>query len=153
MFRRSSHSVWDCRYHLVWATKRRRKALREEHEREYCERLLRRAAEKYDVEVLAMEVDEDHVHAYVEIPPKMSVGKAVRVMKGLSAHYFFLKFPGVRKRLWGGSLWSPSYFVRTVGEGVTAETVRKYIEHHAERTALGPAQAELFAKAKTKRKV
>jgi len=104
------------------------------------------------VEVLALEVDVDHVHAYVEIPPKMSVGKAVRAMKSLSAHYLFLKFPGVHKRLWGGALWSPSYFVRTVGEGVTAETVKKYIERHAEKSALGPAQAELFAKVKPKAK-
>ncbi len=144
MFRRSSHAVFDCRYHLVWATKRRKRALREEHERRYCERLLRRVAEKYDMTVLAIEVDQDHVHLYVEIPPQQSVGSAVRKFKSLSARYLIRRFPYLRRYFWG-AVWSPSYFVRSVGEGVTAETVRRYIETHDERTELGSAQAELFA--------
>jgi hypothetical protein len=55
MFRRSSHSVWDCRYHLVWATKRRLRALKFEGERAYCEKLLQQVAEKYDMFVARYE--------------------------------------------------------------------------------------------------
>src|SRR5688500_16929184 len=130
MFRRSSHAVFDCRYHLIWATKRRKRALREPHEREYCEKLLRRVAGKYETSVLAIEVDEDHVHLYVEIPPQQSVGSAVRRFKSLSARYLVRRFPYLRKAFYGNAVWSPSYFVRTIGEGVTAETVRRYIETH-----------------------
>ena len=152
MFRRSSHAVFDCRYHLIWATKRRKRALRGPHEREYCERLLRRVAEKYDMAILAMEVDEDHVHLYVEIPPQRAVGSAVRAFKSLSARYLVRRFPYLRKYFYDGAVWSPSYFVRSIGQGVTAETVRKYIETHDAKAALGSAQAELFALAKAKRK-
>jgi putative transposase len=137
--------VWDCGYHLIWATKRRRRALTGEEERRYCERLLRRVAEKYDMFVAALEVDEDHVHLYVEIPPQLSVGKAVRLFKSLSARHMLRRFPNLRRHFWSGAMWSPSYFVRTVGEGVTAETVRRYITTHEERSELGPAQVELFA--------
>lgn len=149
MFRRSSHSVWDCRYHLVFSTKRRRRALRLLEERTYCEKLLRRAAEAYDMNVLVIEVDVDHVHMYMEIPPQLSVGKAVRILKSLSARYMFKKFPQLKRTFWSGEMWSPSYFVRSVGEGVTAETVRRYIEAHDDKAAGAESvQAELFPKAK-----
>ena len=144
MIRRSSHSVWDCGYHLIWATKRRRRALINEHERAYCERLLRRVAEKYDMFVIAITVDEDHVHINVEIPPQLSVGAAVRAFKSLSARHMLRRFPYLKRHFWSGAMWSPSYFVRTIGEGVTAETVRRYIETHEEKSELDPAQAELF---------
>lgn len=144
MFRRSSHAVFDCRYHVVWATKRRRRALRREEERVYCGKLLRRAAEKYDMTMLAMEIDKDHVHLYLEIPPQQSVGRAVGILKSLSARYLLRRYPDLRKFFYSGEVWSPSYFVRSIGEGVTAETVRRYIETHEERAELGSVQAELF---------
>ena len=144
MLRRSSHAVFDCRYHLIWATKRRKRALRNQPERTYCARLLRRVAEKYDMTMLGLEVDVDHVHLYVEIPPQQSVGSAVGKFKSLSARYMLQRFPYLRRFFWGGAMWSPSYFARTIGEGVTAEAVRRYIETHEERAELGSAQAELF---------
>ena len=152
MLRRSSHSVWDCRYHLVWATKRRRKALKFEGERAYCEKLLRRVAEKYDMFVAAIAVDEDHVHMYVEIPPQLSVGAAVRAFKSLSARYMLKRYPYLKRYFWAGPFWSPSYFVRSVGEGVTAETVRRYIKTHDEEGEPGPVQADLFPRRPPKRK-
>ena len=66
MLYRSSHSVFDCRYHLIWATKYRKRLLSNQHEREECERLLRRIGEEYGMEVYAAEVDTDHVHLYVQ---------------------------------------------------------------------------------------
>ena len=150
MLRRSSHAVYDCRYHVVWATKRRRRALRLPEERAYCERLLRRVAEKYDMEMLAVEVAEDHVHLYVEIPPQQSVGSAVGKFKSLSARFLIRRFPYLRSLVWS-AVWSPSYFARTIGEGVTAETVLKYIETHDEHAARVSAQAELFPKAAKRR--
>lgn len=146
-FHRSSHSVWDCRYHVVWSTKYRKRALRHPHEREECKKIMRRAAEEYGMVIPALEIDVDHVHVYVEIPPQRSVGRAVGILKSLSARHMFSRFPHLRKMLWGGPLWESSYFVRTVGDGVTAELVQEYIESH-ERRALEPAQAELFPKGK-----
>jgi len=151
MLRRSSHSVWDCLYHVVWATKRRRRALGGARERAYCARLLRRVAEVYDMYVEAVEVAVDHVHLCVAIPPQQSVGTAVRKMKSMSARYMFKRFPDLKRTMWTAELWSPSYFVRTVGDRVTADVIRRYIESHDDAAALG-VQAELFPSGKAKRR-
>ena len=104
------------------------------------------------MEIHAIEVDIDHVHIYLEIPPQLSVGKAVRVLKSLSARHMFAKFPYLKRTFWSAEMWSPSYFVRSVGEGVTAETVRRYIESHADKAAGAESvQAQLFPKVATKR--
>ena len=149
-FHRSSHSVWDCRYHIVWATKRRKKALTQLHEREYCETVLRRAAEEYGMRITVSEVDRDHVHLFIEIPPRMSVGRAVGALKSVSARMMFKRFAYLKQKFWSGQMWGASYFVRSVGEGVTAEMVRRYIESHEDKTDLGPGQAKLPLKAKPK---
>jgi len=143
MFRRSSHSVFDCRYHLIWTVKYRKRALLHEQERIECKKLLRRAAKEYGMEIEAVEVDVDHVHMYIQIPPQKSVGRGVGILKSLSARAMFKRFPYLKRKLWAGELWSDGYFARTVGEGVTGEMVKRYIESHEEQ-ALGPAQAELF---------
>jgi len=147
-FHRSSHAVWECKYHLVWSTKYRKKALISEYERDECKKVLRRAAEQFGMNMLSVEVDIDHIHLYIEIPPQRSVGSAVGVLKSVSAIHMFKKFPGLKKKLWAGNLWEASYFVRSVGEGVTADMVKKYIEHHAEH-AQTSVQVELFPKGKS----
>ena len=151
MLRRSSHSVWECLYHVVWATKRRRRALREAYQRDYCARLLRRVADVYDMYIEALEVDVDHVHVCIAIPPQQSVGSAVRKLKSMSARYMFKKFPDLKRGIWTEHLWSPSYYVKSVGDRVTADVIRLYIESHHERAALG-VQTELFQKGKVKRR-
>jgi putative transposase len=113
------------------------------HEREYCEQILRRAATEYGMSIQSLEVDEDHVHLYIEIPPQRSVGRGVGILKSVSARLMFKRFGYFRRKLWAGELWGDSYFVRTVGEGVTAAMVRRYIAVHAEK-GLEPAQGELF---------
>ena len=143
MFKRSSHAVFDCRYHLIWTVKYRKRALANNHEREECEKLLRRVAQEYGMEIDTIEVDADHVHLYIQIPPQRSVGRAVGILKSISARAMFKRFPYLKRKLWAGELWSASYFARSVGEGVTGALIKRYIEMHEEK-ALGPAQAELF---------
>ena len=142
-FRRSSHAVFECQYHVIWVTKYRKRVMTLPHEREYCEQVLRRAAAEYGMSILAVEVDEDHVHLYIEIPPQRSVGRGVGILKSVSARLMFKRFGYFRRKLWAGELWGDSYFARTVGEGVTAAIVRRYIDEHAEK-GLEPAQGELF---------
>lgn len=113
------------------------------HGREYCEQVLRRAAAEYGMNIESLEVDGDHVHLYIEIPPQRSVGRAVAILKSVSARLIFKRYSYFRRKLWAGELWGDSYFVRTVGEGVTAAMVRRYIAAHAEK-GLEPAQGELF---------
>jgi putative transposase len=145
MFTRSSHAVFECQYHLVWPVKYRRKALIHEQERVHCENILRRAAAEYGMKIGAVEVDIDHVHIFIDIPPQRSVGEAVRILKSLSAKSMFTRFPYLKKKFWSGQLWTAGYFVRTVGEGVTSRMIRRYIEQHADQ-ALGDEQGDLFPK-------
>jgi putative transposase len=77
--------------------------------------------------VISREIQADHIHLFVTIPPAIAVANAVKVLKGTTARWLFLKFPELKKRLWGGHLWSPSYYVGTAGN-VSAETIRRYIE-------------------------
>ena len=97
------------------------------------------------MEVYAAEVDEDHVHLYVQVPPQRSVGKAVGIFKSLSSRKVFHRFPYLKKKLWAGELWSGGYTAKSVGQAVTGRMVAKYLELH-EGKAHGPVQPELFTK-------
>jgi len=83
-----------------------------------------------DCEMGEMEIAKDHVHICTSIPPKYSVGDMVRVLKSVSAKEIFRRHPEVKKELWGGEFWEDGYFVRTVGDKVTSETIKKYIRYH-----------------------
>lgn len=77
--------------------------------------------------VIAKEIQADHIHLFLSIPPAQAVADAVKILKGVTARGLFQKFPALKKRLCGGHLWSPSYYVGTAGN-VSAETIRHYIE-------------------------
>jgi putative transposase len=77
--------------------------------------------------LISKEVQPDHIHLFVSIPPALAVADAVKVLKGTTARWLFQRFPALRKQLSGGHLWSPSYYVGTAGN-VSAETIRRYIE-------------------------
>jgi putative transposase len=111
---------------------------------------LRRAAVEYGMTVQALEVDVDHVHVFIEIPPQTSIGRATQILKSVSARMMFKRFTYLEQKLWAKKMWGASYFVRSVGEGVTAEMVKRYIMMHEEKTELGPIQAKLPLKAKPK---
>ena len=124
-----SHAVYDTRYHLVWAPKYRKWIL-EDKVRDSIKELFDEILAARDCEVLEMEIAEDHVHIFTSIPPKYSVGEMVRVLKSVSAKEIFLRHPEVKKELWGGEFWEDGYFVRTVGDKVTSDTIKKYIQYH-----------------------
>ena len=94
------------------------------------------------MEIYNIEVDVDHVHLQVQIPPQRSVGRAVGILKSVSARMMFKRFAYLKRKLWAGELWEDSYTAKTVGQGVTAEMVAQYIETHQAR-AFEPVQAEL----------
>jgi putative transposase len=90
---------------------------------------------QYGMDVLAVNVQPDHVHLFVSFPPALSIADAVKLLKGISARRLRLLCPALRKRTRSDRLWAPSYYVGTAGH-VSAETIRKYIEaqeaHHAQ---------------------
>jgi len=128
--RRTKHAVYDLKYHLVWIPKYRKHILDKEIS-DYLKDIFNKIAEEYEFKIDTMEVMEDHVHIFVEVPPKYSPAQVVQVMKSISAREIFSKFPDLRKQLWAGELWNDGYFVRSVGDKVTADIIRKYIEYQA----------------------
>ena len=134
--------MYDTRYHLVWAPKYRKwvlqGAIRERVRELFCE-----IAAHHGFEMEELEVDKDHVHRFLSFPPRYSISAVVGLRKVVSAKEIREDFPEVRKQLWGGEFWEDGYFVRTVGDKVTAEVIRKYIRFH-EAKKRGVDQLDLF---------
>ena len=124
----SAHAVYDLKYHFVWAPKYRKRILVDEVAQAARE-ILTQVAEAYDMEVDTLEVMEDHVHIFLSAPPRSSPAQAVQTLKSKSARELFARFPWIRRKLWGGQLWEAGYFVRSVGDVVTADVIRRYIRY------------------------
>ena len=140
--KRASHCVYDTRYHLVWAPKYRKWVLQGAI-RQRVKELFQDIAGHHGFEIEELEVDKDHVHLFLSFPPKYSIGQVVGLMKAVSAKEIREEFPEVRKHLWGGEFWEDGYFVRTVGDKVTAEVIKRYIRFH-EAKKKGAEQLGLF---------
>ena len=83
----------------------------------------------------------DHVHIFLDFPPRYSIAKVVGILKSVSASQVFEEFPQLRKQLWARELWEDGYFARTVGDNVTAAVIRRYIRQHQGETG---RQLKLF---------
>lgn len=128
--RSGSHCRFNLKYHLVWITKYRRSFL----EGKIAERLLEilsQIARDYDFHIIAMEVMPDHIHMLVEAPPKYAPAKIVQIFKGISSRRMRQEFLNIIKRyIWKeGTLWAVGYYIGSVGDGVTTELVKEYIEN------------------------
>ena len=93
-------------------------------------------ARAHEFEIVAMEVMPDHIHLLIDCAPRQYITDIIMTLKGNTARFLFKEYPDLKKKLWGGHLWNPSYFVATVGENIE-EAVRKYIESQKERSEDG----------------
>jgi putative transposase len=141
--RRTKHAVYDLKYHLVWIPKYRKHILTGDVVG-YLKEVFNHIAEEYGFEIDTMEVVEDHVHIFLEAPPRYAPAKVVQIMKSISGRELFKKFPKIRKQLWAGELWNDGYFVRSVGDKVTADIIRKYIKYQSHEDS--PSQLTMFDK-------
>lgn len=142
VLRRTRHAVYDTGYHLVWTPKYRKWILRGDIQ-ERVEELFEEIAANHDIDIDTMEVAAEHVHLFVSFPPRYSIAWVVGLFKSISASVLFREFPELQGQLWGGEFWEDGYFVRTVGDEVTAEVIRRYIQYHRERER-APKQLELL---------
>jgi putative transposase len=140
--KRTSHTVYDTKYHIVWAPKYRKFILRGDIQQRVRE-LFQEIADNHDIEIDTMEIAPDHVHLFVSFPPRYSIANVVGKLKSISASVIFREFPEVKHQLWGGEFWEDGYFVRTVGDNVTAEVIKKYIQYH-QNCEKSPEQLDLF---------
>ena len=131
-----SHVRWDCKYHIVFIPKYRKKALYGKLRRQVGE-VLRDLCRQRGLEMLEGHAMGDHIHVCLSIPPKLSVSQAIGFLKGKSAVIIHRRFLGHR-RMTGLHFWAPGYCVSTVG--LDEATVREYIRQQEKREA---GQAEL----------
>ena len=107
--------VYSLRYHIVWVTKYRKPIFIGDIESDVKKYLLK-TLKSLDMDILAMEVMPDHIHLLVNCKPQLRLSDAIKILKGNTARWLFLNHPEVKKQLWGGHLWNPSYFVVTVSD-------------------------------------
>jgi putative transposase len=130
-FKQLSHAIWHCTYHIVWAPKYRYRILKGEikEEVEYC---IRTFSGQKSCEIKELNVQEDHVHLLVMVPPKVSISDLVGILKGRTAIRVFNKFKTLKNRpYWGNHFWSKGYCVDTVG--LDEEMIRKYVKYQEEK--------------------
>ena len=139
--RRTSHAVYDTKYHLVWCPKYRKDLFVQNPVRERAAELFREIAAEYGYDIEEMEVAKDHVHIFLSFPPRYSIGEVVRALKSITARELFREFPSLKKRMWSGEFWEDGYFARTVGDKLTSQMIEKYIRHHRDEKQ-SPAQID-----------
>ncbi len=109
--------VYSLQYHIVWATKYRKSIFIGEIETDIRNYLLETLKSLY-MNIIAVEIMPVHIHLLVDCKSQLRLSDAVKVLKGNTARWLFLNHPEIKKKLWGGHLWNPSYFVATVSDEV-----------------------------------
>lgn len=125
--RKSSHTIYDHKYHLVWVTKYRFQVLKGvigERVRE----LVKQVCQENQVEILQGHVRPEHVHLVVSVPPHLSISKLMQYIKGKSGRKMLQEFELLRKRYYGGHLWSRGFYSATSGN-ITDEQVIAYVRN------------------------
>jgi len=124
--KRTRNAVYQTAYHAVWIPKSRKKVL-VGGVAERLRGILHEVCQAKGFEVLALEIQADHVHMFFSAPPAIAPSLAIQWFKGIAARTLFAEFPALRTQLRRGHMWAPSFYIGTAGS-VSAETIRRYIE-------------------------
>jgi len=127
-YRKTAHSVYDLKYHVVWVTKYRKPVLRGEIALRTRE-LIRQTCATMEVYILSGHVSSDHIHLLVSVPPNVAVSVVVQRLKGRSSRRLQEEFGELKRQYWGRHMWARGYFAVSTGN-VTDEIIKQYIESH-----------------------
>ncbi len=134
IYRRKSHCVFSCDYHLVFPTKYRRKVINEGVKAFIMSRIEDIKEHYPELIFKKVNTDKDHIHILISIPPQIAVGKVVGIIKTNTARGMKAEIPLLKQVYWGtNSIWSEGYFVSTVG--INEEIIRAYIENQGQADA------------------
>jgi putative transposase len=129
-YRKTAHSIYELKYHVVWITKYRKQVLRGQVALRLRE-LIRQTCETMEVYILSGHISADHVHLLVSVPPHIAVSELVQRLKGRSSRRLLAEFGELSRQYWGQHLWARGYFAISTGN-VTDEIIKQYIESHGE---------------------
>lgn len=124
-YKSNNNVVYSSKYHVVWTPKYRRPVL-QNNIAVRLEEVLRETCDKYQAEIIAVEIMPDHVHLLVEVDPQFGIHRLVKNLKGVSSRLLRQEFPYLKSRL--PTLWTNSYFVSTVG-GAPRSVIKQYVEN------------------------
>lgn len=124
--RSGRHCVFNMHVHLVFVTKYRKDVFTKPM-LDAMEGMFKKVCLNFEAELTEFNGEDDHVHLLINYPPKVAVSNLVNSLKGVSSRHLRKDFPEIKNKLWGGSLWSPSYFASSCG-GAPLEIIKQYIE-------------------------
>jgi putative transposase len=130
-YRKSSHAVYDIKYHVIWTTKYRYQVLRGAVA-ERAKDLIIQGCQARNIVIIKGSVGKDHIHVLLSCPPTLSPAKTMQYLKGRSSRLLQEEFPELKRKYWGQHLWSRGYFCATVGS-VTEEMIKEYIENQGKQ--------------------
>ena len=139
-YKRLSHSVYECKYHVVFCPKYRHRIFRDDIAEYTRQQIYQLCRQKDNIEILELNVQVDHVHLVLSIPPKYAVSSIMGFLKGKLSIRLFQRYERLGRHYWGRHLWSRGYCVSTIG--LDEEKIRKYVqwqkqqEKKAERSQL-----------------
>ena len=128
-----SHTVWECKYHIVWVPKKRRRVIYGKLRQEIV-RILKRLCEYKKIEIVEGKACLDHIHLCLSIPPKYSVAGMIGYLKGKSSMVIFEQFSKLKKNFKGHHFWARGYYVNTVG--LDEGRIKKYIRDQDENESI-----------------
>ena len=128
-----SHTVWECKYHVVWVPKRRRRVIYGKL-RQKIVGILKRLCEYKKIEIIEGKACLDHIHLCLSIPPKYSVAGMIGYLKGKSSMIIFEQFSKLKKNFKGHHFWARGYYVSTVG--LDEGKIKKYIRDQDENESI-----------------
>ena len=128
--RKSTHSVYSLKVHLVWVTKYRYHVLQGSIQRR-CRDILRQVCDANDIRILKGVVSKDHIHMHLSYPAKLSVIEIVKRLKGRSARILLREYPRLQERYWGRHFWAIGYEAWSTGN-LSDDLVQEYLSHHVD---------------------
>ena len=140
-YRKTAHSVYDLKYHVVWITKYRKPVLRGEIAIRLRE-LIRQTCASLDIYIVKGHVSVDHVHLLVSVPPNIAVSDMVQRLKGRSSRRLLEEFGELSRQYWGRHMWARGYFAVSTGN-VTDEIIKQYIESQGEQPPDGDSNFQI----------
>jgi putative transposase len=130
-FKKLTHTIYECKYHFVFCPRYRFRILKGEVGEYVRQQIYGLCRAKDAVEVIELNIQPDHIHLIVSIPPKYSVSNFMGYLKGKLAIRLFERYERLGKRFWGRHLWGRGYCVSTVG--LDEDKIRRYVKWQEEK--------------------
>lgn len=141
--RRTYHNVYDTHYHIAFPVKYRKALLADDIPLAIVA-IAQEIGLRYDIEFEMIGTDGNHIHILTSFPPKYGGSDVVRIFKSITAKQLFIKFPALKKELWGGEFWGDGFYFATVSERGSWHAVEQYVANQGKAMNKNKSQLRLL---------